>query len=355
MNVALSERAGPPPASGTSDGAEHPTHRLRIVGGSFVVMALLTAGGAGGWWLRDQTREPLPPPQIAVSVDRPIVNVDSENAVASDGMPDIVGLSIEQARTVLGDAGIDPAPVVEDPVPFVGESGIVVSQDPAPRSSPDGTITLQISTTAAMGDLVGVPHEAARETLVGVGARVIVERRYDPTATVGAVLTTDPPAGGVIEDDVVLTVADSPSAVFLADLRAVTGTCTIDDSTIAGTAFPSGIVCKPNLDRVVSAEYILNGRVSMFEATVGLADRGQIDVPVTFRVLADNVVFHETTLGFGASEPLSIPIQGKLRLRLDVVRAAALDASGDVRAVWGNAKLVGSSTDIDDLIAESES
>lgn len=300
-----------------------------------------------GWFMHDW----LSSDRVEVVADRP-VEVFAPETVIAGRVPNVVGLSEDDARRALSDAGVDLEAVTARSVPYVGPADLVVQQEPpSGRPVEDGQqIVLDVSTPARMPTLDGSQEGEARAELAALGARVVVVNQYQPGAEEGTVLSTDPAAGELLSDRATLHVAEPLSSVFLSQLNPVASSCrTAEGAVVAGATHEEAIVCQPELGaKPRSATYALGGEVESLRADLGLDDRGNPDVPVMLQVYVDGELALSRRLEFGDSLPVEVALLGKLQLRLEASAMAAAEAGSlPVRAAFANARLIGSRSAID--------
>jgi hypothetical protein len=313
-----------------------------------LAVAILIWAVVLGWFLHDW----LASEEAPVTVDRP-VQVYAPETVTVGRIPNVIGLTEDEARRALSDAGINLSTVSSHEISYVGPAGLIVEQSPASgRPVGDGKIELAVSAPALMPDLNGDSEAEARDALSALGARISIVNQYQPGASEGTVLSTDPPIGSPIVDKATLNVAEPLSSIFLNQLAPETATCrTGEEGVIAGATYAEAIVCRPELGKKPrSVTYTLGGQIESFHAVLGLDDGSDPNVPVRFEVVVDGEPVLTRRLEFGDSLPVDVPLLGKLQLTLE---ASALSASGTqpVQAVFGEPRLVGSRSAID-LVSE---
>jgi hypothetical protein len=299
-----------------------------------------------GWFLREW----LGSDEVVVSVDRP-VEVYAPETVVDGRVPNVLGLTEDDARRVLSDAGTELSAVSTREVPYVGPADLVVRQDPESGGPvEDERILLEVSVPARMPELGGSSESEARTTLSALGAQISVLTQYQPGAAEGTVLSTDPPVGEPIAGRATLHVAEPLSSVFLTQLEPVASTCrTAEGAVLAGVTQDESIVCQPEHGaRPRGVTYSLGGGIESFRAEIGLDDRGDPDFPVAFRVYVDGELALARRLDFGESLPVEVPLIGKFQLTLEAV-ASGISEPGSlpVRAAFGEPQLVGSRSAID--------
>lgn len=138
-------------------------------------------------------------------------------------VPDLAGLSVEEARTALQRRGLGYEQVASLNHPQA-PLGTVVAQDPLPgqRLASGSAVGVTLSMGAKVlpvPDVVGLDHEQASVALRGAGFE-IDSRRVDAEEVVGQVVSTDPLPGTPVRlpGRVTLIVSAGPPAVAIPDL-----------------------------------------------------------------------------------------------------------------------------------------
>lgn len=309
-------------------------------------IALLAWAGALGWLLHEWSGRD----DLTVAVNRP-VQVYAPEAVSEGTIPNVVGLTEDEALRVLSDAGVELGSVDTHVVPDVGPTGLIVSQSPL-SGVPIGQrqVSLNVSGPAVMPDLGGEPEAEAKEALSTLGARVTVVTQYEPGAAEGSVLETEPPAGETIVDKATVRVAEPLSSVFLTQLSPSDSSCRGgEEALIAGETQTEAIVCLPQPGaNPRSNTYALGGQIESFRATLGLDDEGNSEAPVEFRVYVDGDLALSRRVTFGEQFPIEVPLLGGYQLRIEA-SAIGVTAPGsqDLLAAFGEPRLVGSRSAVD--------
>jgi PASTA domain/NPCBM/NEW2 domain len=328
-------------------GGEVPSRLKRA---TLIVGAVTVLAGAIllGWFLHEWIGND----EVVVSVDRP-VQVYAPETVKAGSIPNVIGLTEDDARRVFSDAGVDLSQVSVHRLPYVGPEDLVVSQEPPSGNAVgDRRMVLDISEPASMPDLTGSSESEARTALSELGARIGTVDEYQPGAAEGEVLSTEPAGGEVITDKATLHLAAPLSGVFLTELEPVSANCrTGEGGLVAGEAASEAIVCEPEAGaNPRSVTYALGGQVESLEAELGLDDEGNADLPVEFRVFADGVQVLSRRLEFGERLPVEVPLLGKYQLRLESSAAGvAPPGSLPIRAAFAEPRLTGSRAAIDEL------
>jgi serine/threonine-protein kinase len=115
------------------------------------------------------------------------------------GVPNVVGLSEDRARSTLEDAGFTS--INSRQVQSLEDEGTVVSIDPAEGAqvSPSTPITLEVSTgTITMPDVRNQQEAAATQALADVGLTNVTTTEVESDQPAGTVLGTDPAPGNQV-------------------------------------------------------------------------------------------------------------------------------------------------------------
>ncbi|MFC4561518.1 Stk1 family PASTA domain-containing Ser/Thr kinase [Nocardiopsis mangrovi] len=136
-------------------------------------------------------------------------------------MPEVVGLSADDARDTLEGAGfsdieLEEASSEDEPV------GAVVSSDPEPGSDADraASVTLTLSTGFGAPDVEGRTEEEATQALRDRGLGVDIAQEPSDDVEAGRVISQDPGPGGNVGrgDAVTLTVSSGPDRIEVPDV-----------------------------------------------------------------------------------------------------------------------------------------
>lgn len=323
-----------------------------VAGVGVVAAGLLALGAVVGWWVRGWLDGS--PAEVAVRVDRPIVQ--SAPLAKASTMPNVIGLSEEEARRVLADASVAAERIEIAEVARAGRSGRVVSQQPGAGEELAGRVRLGVAGPAEVPDLVGEPLEAARDSLEKLGARVVVERQYEAGVAEGQVLAVEPAAGERLPDEVTLMVAAAPSSVFLTAVEPVVDDCYDDEVSVDGQPVSNALVCEETFDGDPRAmEYALNREVSRLRAVLGQSDRAATGRTARFRFLADGDEVARYDVAFGERRQVEVQLEGVLRLRIEVgeINRPQECCDDELTAVLGEARLIGAPAAIDRLTDDS--
>jgi hypothetical protein len=152
-------------------------------------------------------------------------------------------------------------------------------------------VSITVSTEAEVPASTGRPAAEVIGDLQRLGARVVQTRVYDPAATVGDAVRTEPAAGARLPETVVLFIADTPSERSLQDFETVGGR----PSWSSDTLFEGRSVdrlARFSADRSTSLSdysWKLNGAVTTLRGQYALEEDSDPQFGGVFIVLADGV------------------------------------------------------------------
>ena len=306
---------------------------------------VLATGAYLGYRAADNS---APDPQAITQVTVVVQHVDLPEVGPNDQSqapaPDVVGLDIDTARSVF--AGFGSFEVNVESRPAAGPEGVVVDQDPPPGAKLTGAVTLVLSVLSNVPDVTGATAADARKKLEDLGANVFVRQEYQPGATPGLVLATEPPVGELMPLEVVLVVAQAPAAVALADVVAVSSRCSIGTFSGNGVTYDNSLSCSSSTPGTVN-EYNLADGIEQFTAVAAISDSESLGDLVRIEVLGDGVSLFDGTVAFGQSVPIDVSVAGVLRLQ---IRVSVVDpVIGSAQVVIGDASLIGSAQAVDSL------
>jgi serine/threonine-protein kinase len=141
-----------------------------------------------------------------------------DNSTEQTQVPDLIGMTEQQARAAIGDAGLSVGQPEYVADPSVARDK-VIKQDPNRDTfvDPGATVTITVSTGKPMTSVppvVGQDREAARTALENAGLKAVFREKEDD-APRGQVVETDPPAGEQVPEGTQVTVffSDGPEKV----------------------------------------------------------------------------------------------------------------------------------------------
>lgn len=253
-------------------------------------------------------------------------------------MPSVVGLTEDVARRAVTDAGIG----VEIKIvrtPSAGREGRVVEQSPQVGEATDH-VTLTLSSSAKMPDVVGQDMEDARAELESLGAVVLVDLKVSPDRPARSVLSTSPATGRTIPDQVTFVVAHPGDGAALTRVDAADAkSCRSGGSSqAAGRSFATTLTCRPGGGDPASISYGVDGKAQFLTAQVALADRAT--APAEVEVLGDGKVLKKISVQPGRVNKLSVGIDRRRNL---TVRVTSRDGT---TVVIGDPTLLGDSVEL---------
>jgi PASTA domain/NPCBM/NEW2 domain len=321
--------------------------RFATTGGVVLLAAVGVFGGgvATGWELSARRDLSQPEPKVRT------VAVPQYAAAGDVFMPDVRGMELSGARIALADAGIPEAAVAVTEQPWAGTDGVVIDQSPQFGAQKPAKITLGVSAPARIPAVMGRAQSEALSLLEGLGARVVLTRRFEPGVTAGTVLGVKPPARSAVPEEVTLTVAEAAGAVYLDQLPSVEGSCSSGTATVNGTEHQHVLQCSAGSDSPTEVAYLLNRIASTVTGVIGVPDDGQPTARVVVEVLADGRRVARVSAGYGKPEVLKAKVNRALRLtiRISAVSAGVQNDGSAVTAVLADIEVAGDPIGIDAL------
>ncbi|MGY1740201.1 MULTISPECIES: PASTA domain-containing protein [unclassified Blastococcus] len=317
--------------------------RVALTGVTVVLVGVFGSGFGSGVAFEGSVGDREPADEVTVEVAKaPSANGDVVP------LPDVRGLALTDAQQAMTDAGLDLGVVTAEDTPSALPAGTVVTQDPVGGTEGAERVTLFVAVPGVVPDLVGRTADDARTALVALGTRYQQDSVYQPGAAEGTVLAVTPPAGSPLSGTVTVTVAGAPAGVFLSDLEAIEGGCSVDEVPINGTTYADSIYCSVG-QRPTTTTYLLNRLTTSLQVTVGITDGSDPNAAAHVVVYGDGRVLAVLDPVYGQSAPLDLPTAGVLRL--DIEYSTTVEGS-TVRLGFGDARVVGAPQDIETLDAE---
>lgn len=301
---------------------------------------LFAVGFASGWMASTNLVLTASPAKASTGTGGPAV--DDETSIR---MPDVRGLSPENAQQVLADAGLDIAKVTTTDRPAAGESGLVISQVPAFGAPNPSDVTITVSAPASVPEVVGQTSTAAIARLTDLGAQVQRDQVYVPGAVIGAVMAIDPAAGAALPTLVTIRVASVAATVRMSALDS-DGRCSSTTATVDGREWTDALACE-SAQTGRAAVWALDGAADEVVGTVGIDDGEDQDAAVTVQMLADGVVI--ATYEVENGEPILFTLGVAGVQELTVLSSTDSDSGPDV--VFEEFEARGSAEPIDELSA----
>ena len=255
----------------------------------------------------DPTEDPddTQPDDDAASTE-PVVTTEVTEPAPIE-MPDLIGLTEAEARSELGDLGLDE-PAIQTQESFEA-AGTVLEQVPSAGRVITGTISLVVADAVEpVPDFVGQPIAEVRRWAEPREIEIREELRLDTDARNGTVLEQLPVAGAAASQELVVTIAETPTILELGNLTPVGENCyRVEDLPINGTAYPS----TPRLlvrsfsscsgSRSAQVSFDLSRDWSSLRFTTGLHDRMSSNAVVQLEILGDGTSLLSETVVFGES------------------------------------------------------
>ena len=134
----------------------------------------MLGSAAGGWWLANRT--------VVAGISNDSDEAETTTVLSSDlAMPDVRGLTQDEASQVLADSGFSAAIIRFVDAPSGAPEGIVVTQTPTFGTESPGEIVLGLAVPATMPNLAGKTQERSNDRIVRSGCigRYLVDVRSD--------------------------------------------------------------------------------------------------------------------------------------------------------------------------------
>lgn len=311
--------------------------RWWIAGGAVVVVLALVLGGVAlGWWAANQTLVAGQQNTIDEPDAAPVIAVESS-------MPDVRGLTQDDAAQVLAGSGFAAAIITFEDAPSGLPEGTVVVQTPVFGTPSPTAIVIGVAVPTTMPSLTGADRHEAVAALSNLGVAVTVIFQYDTKATVGTVLSTTPAAGEPLGDTATITLTTPGSSIRLGDLRRLNGDCrTTGQITLRGTDYPSAVRCYAEPEASATT-WSLGAKGDLFTAVAGINDDAEPGTSATIEILADGAVIKNQQVTFGKPVEISLPVTGVIQLSVRV------SAPKEVEVVLAGASIAGSDAAIAEL------
>lgn len=293
---------------------------LRNIGiGAAASIGLLAIGFASGWVAANNFAVSTSP----VAIETPTTDKPADEFTSSILMPDVRGLTPDEAGQVLADAGIDIEAVTQTEQPAAGESGLVIAQTPAFGAGDPPVVSLTISAEAKVPDVIGKSDSDAIALLNTFGGQIDRQPVYVPGAALGEVIDITPAAGKTLPEIVTIRVTAAPVTVNLSTLE-FDGSCSNAGSVLMdGTDWTDAVSCSSSIDGL-AAEWLLNKKADEVTGTLGFSDDAETGSSATVQVIADGKTLGTYPLTSGTVVPFTLPATGTTKLTLHVQSTDAL-------------------------------
>ena len=252
-----------------------------------------------------------------------------------------------------------PAPTSEAP-PSETPSA---SADASARTSATASAGASSTATTTMPDLVGLTTDQAKAKLPSNVKVDVVKANAPHGEKEGTVLSTDPAAGEKISDKVTLTVAGSATSsstsgstktIYLSDIKATERVDT-DIFNLNGKSYIHGFIRTFYYADPWSTEWNLGRHFNTLNGTIGITDNSKdSDATFTVEFYLDQELVQTETLAFGEFKDISLDVRDKLRLKVVITRTDKRNHAASVG--FGDFQLQGDSDkvpNLDDLNKEN--
>lgn len=262
-------------------------------------------------------------------------------------MPDLLGMTEDEARAELIDLGVDEATISVEEQESLEDAGTIIEQVPSDGTEiTGGTISLTVATPIGpMPDFVGQPIAEVREWAEERGLTIRETTVLDDTLAEGEVISTTPEAGQPPSAEIAVEVASLPIVGAIADLEVTQneGCYNFDtgEASVNGDFLEASLVIQPyrDSDRRCSIEYDFGRDWEQLKGTIGLEDSSDTATKMRLQIYGDEKELLNTVTEFGTSTPLDLDVTGVLRVKIVVTHLAGEDTG---LLVLGNLRRIGS-------------
>ena len=254
-------------------------------------------------------------------------------------MPDLVGRTVADANRILADLGYDQPAITERE--SLEPTGTILTQVPTGGRPITGTISVIVAVPIMpMPDFVDGSLSEAEDWAQERGLEIATEAELTADVAAGTVLDQLPVAGTQPGAQILLTVAEEPVLLDLANYPYVDRSrfSSSKEINMNGGLFPSTPVFE--LSRAGSSAYVdfdLGRDWQVLRTQLGVTDQGSIDSVVIVEFIADGKTIATETVSFGSLTEVELDVENVLRLRI-----TAQNVSGRISQTgMGNAVLIG--------------
>ncbi len=256
-------------------------------------------------------------------------------------MPDLIGMSETNARSALSALGVEDVSL-ETRESF-DPPGTVLDQVPSADRIISGSVTLVVAESIQpMPDFVGQPIADARKWAEERNVELRTEVDLTDDTPAGQIVAQIPSPGAEVSQEIVVTVADAPVTVDLADYgwleksNAFLGEIEMNGSIFPNTAYIA-LRSSSSSRKTGWISYNLSRDWSTLKMDLGLSDELSSSAIVQIEISADSELIYSDTIAFGALQSVELDVTGVLRLAV----VATVVEGQETQIGLGNARLIG--------------
>lgn len=290
---------------------------ILVLGLCFVIISALGLASVAGWAAANKL--------VVAEQDRPntevrVISLPDYSQDVSARMPDVRGLTADDARQALVDAGIPADFVTVTERAAAGTSGIIIQQTPVFGATNPNAVTLVVATEAKIPDSAGQPAQDVISSLRALGARVEQVRVFEPDSEEGTVVRTEPEAGNAVPDVVTVYTSDSPVTRSFDDFEEITGGGSSETDVLhLGVKYENGVSFSTGRgDEAEESAWDLKGKVVLLEGQYALDAKSEGSALVT--VLGEGVSIAQMEVSSTAPTKFSWRVEGVNTLMIQVQR-----------------------------------
>lgn len=306
-----------------------PSRRGRLIvllGLCCIVISALGLATVAGWAAANKL--------VVAEQDRPntevrVISLPDYSQDISARMPDVRGLTADDARQALVDAGIPADFVTVTERMAAGTSGIIIQQTPVFGAINPNAVTLVMAIEAKIPDSAGQPAQDVISELQALGARVEQVRVFEPGTEEGTVVRTEPEPGNAVPDVVSVYTSDSPVTRSFDDVESITGGGhTQTDVLHLGVKYESGLSLSTGWsDEAQESAWDLKGTIVLMEGLYALDAESEGSALLT--ILGDGVPIAQIEVTSTEPTKYSWKVEGVNTLMIQVQRTDE-DKSGEL-------------------------
>lgn len=269
--------------------------------------------------------------------------IEADAGASESAMPDVRGLTRDEAAQVLADSGFSAAIVSYVDAPSGAPEGVIVSQSPAFGTAAPAEIVLGVAVPATMPELTGMSRDDAVTALSDLGVAATIALQYSPSSDDGSVVSTMPVAGEALGETATISLASEGVGIPLSEVKRLSGSCQDSgEASLGGERFTASVKCGAD-ERPETTVWFLQGATDEFTATIGIDDTAAPGTNASVDVLTDGTPVFTETIAFGKPADLTIPTSGVLQLAIRV------SSTPDTTVVLGGATVRGAADAINGI------
>lgn len=311
--------------------------RLWILASGLAGIAVIAGAVAFGWGAANSLSVA---PQDRPLAQSSLIAVPDYSLGETSSMPDVRGLTEQDATQALVDAGIPATVVTVEERLAAGKPGRVIEQTPVFGVQNPGSVVIVIALKAAVPDVTGLIAADGVAELRGLGARVQQVKSYVPGADIGTITETRPAEGEDLDEVVTVVVADSPSSVPFDTFERLQGSPGSDEDILhLGTRYDSALSFYAPDDDFREYSWVFGGRATSITGELTLGEDEPSDASAMVVVVGDGTEIARLKVHSTTPVPVAWDVIGVDTL---TVRVTGSTSSYSVDVLLLNPEVLGS-------------